>query len=74
MVKLKEQTIKALDGLDAPELLLVYEMILKLKKARTPKKRSKSHVTPPYQKVRKALKACKGQLSDDIIELREERL
>ncbi len=74
MVKLKEQTIKALDGLDAPELLLVYEMILRLKRSHASMKRGKSHATPPYQKVRKALQACKGQLSDDIMELREERL
>ena len=74
MVKLKDQTIKALEGLDASDLLLVYEMILKLKKARAPKKENISRRPPPYQKVRKALEACKGQLSDDIIKLREERL
>ena len=64
----------ALDELNTSDLLLIYEMVLKLKDASTQGKKSKFYENPPYQRVRKALVTCKGQFSNDIIEMREERL
>lgn len=71
-MKIKEQTIKELESLGPSELMTVYEMIISLK-ARHRKRKSKEG-EPAYLRVGKALKQCKGSLSDDIKSLREDRI
>ena len=71
-MKIKEQTIKELESLGPSELVTVYEMIISLKARRG--KRESREGEPAYLRVRKALKQCKGSLSDDIKSLREDRM
>ncbi|GJQ48141.1 MAG: hypothetical protein H3C64_09010 [Candidatus Kuenenia stuttgartiensis] len=71
-MKIKEQTIKELETLSPSELITVYEMILSLK-ARDRKRESREG-EPAYLRVRKALKQCKGSLSEDIKLQREDRI
>ncbi len=71
-MKLKEQAIKKLDELKPEALARVYDLITELKRTSQTKK-SKMTVTD-YMKVREALKQCKGSLSEDIIQEREDRI
>lgn len=74
MPKIKNETIKALEGLDASELLLVYDMILNLKKGRREYDARTHEKQPPYKQVREALRSCPGQLSNDVISSRKDRI
>lgn len=71
-MKLKEQAIKKLDELKPEALARVYDLITELKQTNQAKK-SKMTI-PDYMKVREALKQCKGSLSEDIIQEREDRI
>ena len=71
-MKLKEQAIKKLDELKPEALARVYDLITELKRTSQAKK-NKMTVTD-YMKVREALKQCKGSLSEDIIQEREDRI
>ena len=71
-MKMKDKTIKELEGLKPDDLLKIYDLILSLK--RDLNKKTKEETTPPYMKVREALKSCKGSLSEDILSLREDRV
>jgi len=71
-MKLKEQAIKKLDELKPEALARVYDLIVELKRSEQGEK-SKT-TTADYIKVREALKQCKGSLSDDIIQEREDRI
>ena len=71
-MKLKEQAIKKLDELKPEALARVYDLIMELNRADQAKK-SKT-TTADYIKVRRALKQCKGSLSDDIMQEREDRI
>ncbi len=71
-MKLKEQAIKKLDELKPEALARVYDLIIELKRTSQAKK-SKMTVTD-YMKVREALKQCKGSLSEDVIQEREDRI
>jgi hypothetical protein len=73
MSKIRKEAIRAIETLDSSELLMVYDMILSLKRTRAFEK-SKEKNTQPYKEVRDALRSCKGDLSSDIIKLREDRL
>ena len=72
MVKLKEQAIKELDELKPEALARVYDLIIELKRSDQAKKTKAT--TADYLKVRKALKQCKGSLSEDILQEREDRI
>lgn len=71
-MKIKEQTVKDLDKLEPAELHVVYDLIqsLKGKAIRRPSGKAKGS----YQKVREALRTCKGSMSDDIIHARQDRV
>ena len=69
-MKLKDQAIKKLDELKPEALARVYDLIVELKRTEQAEKRKIT--TANYIKVRKALKQCKGSLSDDIIQERED--
>ena len=71
-MKLKEQAIKKLDELKPEALARVYDLITELKRTGQAKK-SKTTLTD-YMMVREALKQCKGSLSEDIIQEREDRI
>lgn len=71
-MKMKEQTIKELEELKPNELMKVYDLILALK-GKPPKGRGQTTASS-YLKVRKALKMCKGSMSDDILSGREDRV
>ncbi len=71
-MKLKEQAIKKLDELKPEALARVYDLIIELKRTNQAKK-SKT-TTADYIKAREALKQCKGSLSEDIIQEREDRI
>ena len=71
-MKLKEQAKKKLDELKPEALARVYDLIVELK--RTEQAERSKTITADYIKVREALKHCKGSLSDDIIQEREDRI
>ena len=72
MLNLKEKTIKELDELKPQALAKVYDLITELKQTNQAKKGKTT--AADYIKVRKALKQCKGSLSEDIIMEREDRI
>jgi hypothetical protein len=72
MLNIKEQTIKELNELNPEALARVYDLISELKRTSHTKKIKTT--TADYIKVREALKQCKGSLSEDIIEEREDRI
>ena len=71
-MKIKEQAIRALDSLNPSDLLTVYELMLSLKSKVNEKAIKKPF--PAYKRVRESLKGCKGSLSEDIIQAREDRI
>ncbi len=71
-MKLKEQAIKKLDELKPEALSRVYDLIIELKRTNQAKK-SKT-TAADYIKTREALKQCKGSLSENIIQEREDRI
>ena len=71
-MKLKDRAIKKLDELKPEALARVYDLIIGLEQTKAAKKTKTT--TADYIKVRKALKQCKGSLSDDIIQEREDRI
>ncbi len=72
MLNLKEQTIKEINELNPESLARVYDLIAELKRADQTKK--SKMIATDYIKVREALKQCKGSLSEDIIQGREDRI
>ena len=72
IVKIKDHAIRELEKLDSADLHVVYELIQSLKcKAGT---RPSGKPKGSYQRVREALGTCKGSMSDDIIEARQDRV
>lgn len=71
-MKVKEQVIEALNELKPAETLMVYDLILSLK-SKIGVKGVKKPVSA-YLKARKALRQCKGSLSEDILKGREDRI
>ncbi len=71
-MKLKEQAIKRLEELKPEALARVYDLITELK--RTDKAKKRKTTNTEHLKVREALKQCKGSLSEDIIQEREDRI
>jgi hypothetical protein len=63
-MKIREQTIKELEGLHPAELHLVYDLIQSLKGKAV--RRACGEARESYKKVREALITCKGSMSDDI--------
>ncbi len=71
-MRIKERAIRELQTLQPDKLMVVYEMILLLKRD-SPIKRTKK-IIPAYQKVRSALKNCHGSFSADILSDRGDRI
>jgi hypothetical protein len=71
-MKIRDKTIKELEGLKPDDLVKVYDLILSLK--RDLDKETMGETVLPYVKVRQALKSCKGSLSEDIFSGREDRV
>jgi len=71
-MKIKEQAIEELESMTPPELMIVYDLILSIK-GKTSEQKVKKH-NPAYLKVRNALKQCKGSISKEILEEREDRI
>lgn len=69
-MKIMEKTLKELEDLTPNELIRVYDLIVSLKEKAPQKNNSKTLLS--YIKVRDVLKGCKGSLSDDILDEREE--
>ena len=69
---LREQLIKEIARLSPEELLLVQSLARALTRhGRAPKS---SRLAGGYLRVRKALEACRGNLSDEIIDDRDDRI
>ncbi len=70
-MQVKERLIKEIQDLPPEDIMNVYEMVLDLKEQKST--RSKN-ANPAYLEVQEILKKCPGSLSDDISQLREERI
>ena len=70
-MQLKEKLIKEIDKLSLRELVEIYNLILVLKSQKIDKE---STAKQGYLRVRNALKNYRGNISDEIIAEREERL
>jgi CTP:phosphocholine cytidylyltransferase-like protein len=78
-MKIKEQTIKELESMNPAEMMIIYDLILSLKRKHASHivediKYEKTNKLQPYIKVRNALKNCTGSMSEDILLEREERV
>ncbi len=72
-MKIKEQTIKALDGLSESDLMLVNEWVNKLiQRQTTPKMTGNYKIS--YEQLHSATKKCKLSFSEEISRMREDRL
>ena len=71
-ILIREKVIKEIESLDTQQLFEVYSLISILKGRETAIKVSDDE--PGYLKVRKILSKIKGNLSDLIIEEREDRV
>ena len=71
-MKIRDQAIKELEELNPGELLRVYDLILSLK--RRPPEEQRRGASSAYQRVREALKRCKGSMGDDIFSGRDDRI
>ena len=70
-MEIREKTIKAMEKLDADQLMELYEIVLSMEnKGRNDSKSSYSG----YIAVRQALSRIEGSLSDEIALEREDRL
>lgn len=68
----KERLLKEIESLNSQQILKIYELVLTLKK-------QNQQVAPRnnptgYLRTRAALRNCKGSLSEDIIEERNDRI
>ncbi len=70
-MQVKKRLIKEIQDLPPEDLMDVYEMVLDLKEQKST--RSKD-AKPAYLEVQEILKKCSGSLSDDISQLREDRI
>jgi hypothetical protein len=70
-MQMKERLIKEIQDLRPEDLMDVYEMVLDLKEQ---KGTSSKGAKPVYLEVQEILKKCPGSLSDDISQLREDRI
>jgi hypothetical protein len=70
-MKVKERLIKEIQDLPPEDLMNVYEMVLDLKEQKNTRL---NDAKPSYLEVQEILKKCRGSLSDDISQLREDRI
>ena len=70
-MRLKQQLIKNIEQLSAMELILVHNFVQILTRQT---QCSPQRLKTGYLKTREALAICQGNLSEDIIQEREERL
>jgi len=71
-MKMKEEAVKELNALPPSDLLVVYDLILSLKKI-VPVQRAAGSV-PGHLRAKEALKKCAGSLSEDLLRAREDRI
>jgi len=71
-MKLRNEAIKEINNLAPDEIIQVYDIILAIKN----KSKQKTIQIKPtvYKEARKSLKNIRGNLSDDILSNREERI
>lgn len=72
-MKIKEQTIQALDELSEAELMLVNDWITQLRESHHPAKSSHDYKIS-YERLHAATKKCKISFSEEISRQREERV
>ena len=74
MTKIKQRIVDALDSVNPDEMLTIYSVVCGLASGHTPR----SEVRPPqpdsFVRVRKALQGCRGAMTDDVLQLREDRV
>ena len=70
-MQVKDRLIKEIQDLPPEDLMNVYEVILDLKEQNSTRLKD---IKPAYLEVQEILKKCPGSLSDDISQLREDRI
>lgn len=70
-MRVREQLIKEIQDLPPQDLMDVYEMVLDLKEQKNIRLKD---AKPAFLEVQEILKKCPGSLSDDIRQLREDRI
>ena len=70
-MQVKERLIREIQDLPPEDVMNVYEMVLDIKEQKST--RSKD-AKPAYLEVQGILKKCPGSLSDDISQMREDRI
>jgi len=72
IMKIKEEAVKELNGLQPADLLVVYDLILSLKKnVSAPQV---AGAVPGHVRAREALRKCVGSFSEDLLRAREDRI
>jgi hypothetical protein len=72
-MKLMEDVVKDMETLEPEAVLAIHDLIRSLK-ARREVPPAPRRASVAYERVREALRACRGQLADDVRLLREERV
>jgi len=70
-MQVKERLIEEIQDLPPQDLMDVYEMVLDLKEQKSIRLKD---AKPAFLEVQEILKKCPGSLSDDIRQLREDRI
>ncbi len=70
-MQVKERLINEIQELPPEDLMNVYEMVLDLKERKSTRTKDAKLA---YLEVQEILKKCPGSLSDDISQLREDRI
>ena len=70
-MQVKERLIEEIQDLPPQDLMDVYEIVLDLKEQKTSRLKD---AKPAFLEVQEILKKCPGSLSDDIRQLREDRI
>ena len=72
-MKILERTQKAMADLPPSDIMIIHDLVLAMRKKHTSHRNAATR-TEAYKKARIALQGCAGNLSDDIVRDREERI
>jgi len=71
VIQIRERLIKEIQTLSPEEIVNIYELVLDIKRKRGKLAKKEE---PSYLKVQEILKKCKGSFSEDIRQMREDRI
>ena len=74
MTRIKQRIVEALDAVDPDEMLTLYSVVCGFASGHTARGGVRVPESEIFIRVRKALQGCRGEMADDILQLREDRV